>query len=312
MSDTVRKIPDCPRCCTFPRSTACAVMMAGSFKRASREAPIRRYLCFDCGKGFSEATLTREYRQRKRHLNDPLFKLLSSCVSMRRSAKLLGTARRTVERRLPYLAQVALDHHNTFLASRPPVQDVHFDDMESWIHTKLKPVSIPLAVEHPQRLILAFDVVSMPAKGRLAKKSLAKYGKRADHRRKGWQHTLSIVNQLTNTKIINITSDSHSCYSDQIRLHIANANHIQVKGRRGCVVGQGELKRGGQDPLFSLNQTAAMFRANVNRLVRRTWCTSKTIENLKCHMKIYTLWHNETIMAKLEQRPERSPFKGLC
>ncbi len=37
------------------------------------------------------------------------------------------------------------------------------------------------------------------------------------------------------------------------------SSHQRFKGRRGCIVGQGELKVGGFDPLFSLNHTYAMI-----------------------------------------------------
>jgi hypothetical protein len=47
---------------------------------------------------------------------------------------------------------------------------------------------------------------------------------------------------------------------------IPGAVHTTVKGRHGCVVGQGELKKIVFDPLFSFNHTAAMARANINRL----------------------------------------------
>jgi hypothetical protein len=50
-----------------------------------------------------------------------------------------------------------------------------------------------------------------------------------------------------------------------------NAVHIRKKSRRACVAGQGELKKGGHDPMFPLNHKAAMLRANVNRLIRKTW-----------------------------------------
>jgi len=62
------------------------------------------------------------------------------------------------------------------------------------------------------------------------------------------------------------------------------------------VVGQGELKRGGYDPLFSLNHTAAMIRANINRLFRRTWCTSKRIDRLEGHLLLYTDYHNRVLV----------------
>lgn len=305
------KLLDCPRCCPFPKGKGYSVVVAGTYKRASRAHPIQRYLCRDCGRTFSEATHTREYRQRKRHINHPLFELLSSAVSMRRAAAILRIARRTVERRLPYLALVANDHQQTLLKSLPSVTEAQFDDMESWIHTKLKPVSVPLVVTHPSRLIMSFDVVSMPAKGKLAKASVKKYGKRPDHRLRGWKEALSAFSAVADPKVI-ITSDAHPMYPQQIKTHLPQAIHKQVLSRRGCVVGQGELKRTGYDPIFSLNHTAAMFRANVNRLARRTWCTSKKAENLKRHMAIYVLWHNETILARQQGRKPYSCFANLC
>lgn len=311
MDQKTGKLPDCPRCCPFPKGRQRNIVPVGTFKRASRVDPIQRYQCLDCRRTFSDATLTREYRQRKRHINQPLFELLSSAVSMRRAAIVLKISRRTVERRLPYLALVAEDHHKRFLKSLPKADHVQFDDMESWIHTKLKPVSVPLVVTHPKRLILSLDVVSMPAKGKLARAAMAKYGKRPDHRKKGWQSVLAKLPAVTTTGV-RVTSDSHKMYPEQIRRYLPNSIHKQVISRRGCVVGQGELKRGGKDPIFSLNHTAAMFRANVNRLARRTWCTSKKAENLKRHMTIYTLWHNENILAKSEGRAKYSPFMGLC
>ena len=307
----MQNFPYCPHCCPYPQARPRAIRFAGTFKRASRTKPIQRYKCGDCGRSFSDATFTPEYRQRKRQINHPLYELMASSVSLRRSARILRVARKTVERRLPYLAFVANEHHKEFLSSLPPVNHAHFDDMESSIHSKLKPVSIPMVVNHPSRLVLAFDVVSMPAKGKLAKASVAKYGKRPDHRKKGWATTLSALNALADQKI-QITSDSHHMYRDQIKRYVPQATHEQVMSRRGCVVGQGELKRGGWDPIFSLNHTAAMFRANVNRMARRTWCTSKKAENLKRHMAIYTLWHNETILARNNGRKPYSPFLGLC
>jgi len=52
-------------------------------------------------------------------------------------------------------------------------------------------------------------------------------------------------------------------------------------------VGQGELKKAGFDYLFSVNHTFATVRAKVNRLNRRTWCTTKNPERLADHIDIF-------------------------
>jgi len=88
-------------------------------------------------------------------------------------------------------------------------------------------------------------------------------------------------------------SDMNPSYRPILEYHFPTAKYIQHKSRGGCVTAQGELKKVEFDPIFSLNHTLAMMRANMNRLVRRTWCTSKTIQGLREHLHLYMHYHNE-------------------
>ena len=73
--------------------------------------------------------------------------------------------------------------------------------------------------------------------------------------------------------------------------------HFRHKGGRGCITGQGELKKLRFDPLFSLNHTCAMLRANINRLFRKTWCTTKKKEGLERHLAVYMDFHNTRLLT---------------
>jgi len=307
MSCATPRHPACPHCCSFPRGRPSRVRRAGFFRRASAKNPIQRFYCFDCARGFSDATFTFEYRQRRRDLNEAIFTALASNMSMRRAAIVIATNRKTVDRRLGYFDHVARASHGRLLARIEQQNCVQFDDMETSEHTKLKPLAIPLVVAHPSRVILSYDVAEMPAKGHLASLSVKKYGRREDRRAKAWEYVLSGAKQATVPGVV-IVSDSHKRYPEMIRKFLPNAKHIQVKSRRACVAGQGELKKGGYDPIFSLNHTAAMLRANINRLIRKTWCTTKRKDRLLCHISLYVLWHNETIISKLENRRRVFPF----
>lgn len=297
----------CLYCCPLNKIQKPRVTRLGHYRRACDRKKITRYRCLDCKRSFSDATVTFEYRQKKRHINLPLFELLSSSVSLRRSAKLTRIHRITVDRRLAYFARVADHRQDVFLRKRPKSTHVQFDDMESSEHTKMKPLSIPMAVDNDSRKILAFDVVSMPAKGTLAAVSRKKYGPRADYRKKGWAEVLEKV-AATSTLGVTITSDSHTSYPRMIRTYVPGAVHVQVESRRACVAGQGELKEGAYDPLFAFNHTAAMLRANISRLVRKTWCNTKKLERLRMHIALYMMWHNEIITAEEQKREERFPF----
>ncbi len=93
-----------------------------------------------------------------------------------------------------------------------------------------------------------------------------------------------------------IKSDENSHYLNTVKTYFPNAHHKKFEGRSGCVVGQGELKSGGFDPLFSLNHSFAMLRANINRLFRRTWNTTKMPERFGLHIALYALFHNNRLI----------------
>ena len=177
----------------------------------------------------------------------------------------------------------------------PKVQELEFDDLETTLHTKLLPVSVSLAVESRTRRIVGFEVSRMPARGKWAKLSVQKYGKIKDQR--PWARaTLFERIKPYLTAEPTIKSDKNPGYPSSIRKVFPTALHVTVKGRRARQNGQGELKVGVWDPLFSLNHTCAMLRANINRLIRKTWCTTKRLDRLRDHLLIYACYHNEFLL----------------
>jgi len=175
------------------------------------------------------------------------------------------------------------------------ITEIQFDEMETSEHTKLRPVSILVAVEKHSRQILDIRVSRMPAKGLLKEKSLTKYGKLKDERPKAFKACFSDLKNNLEAQVL-FESDECPRYPRWVREYFPESTYKRYKGRRGCVVGQGEIKRGGFDPLFSLNHTCAMFRANVNRLFRRTWCTTKDINCLQMHLNLYAHYHNTQLI----------------
>ncbi len=277
-----------------------SVVRKGSFFRSSDGKRIVRFLCRNCKRSFSNASNSPCYWQKKRRLNKPIFELLVSGVSQRRIARLLKINRNTVVRKLLFLADQAKLSQQEFLESlrdsKNKVTSVQFDEMETFERSKCLPLSIPLIVEAESRKILSFRVAQMPAKGPLAEISRKKYGKREDHRAAAVDSLLSELSGVIQPKA-QMLSDQNPKYPNWVKRHFPSISHEAVKGRRGCVVGQGELKKIGNDPLFDLNHTCAMLRANVNRLFRRTWCTTKRPDRLEAHLAIYVAYHNQVLTA---------------
>jgi hypothetical protein len=172
-----------------------------------------------------------------------------------------------------------------------------FDDMETFEHTKCKPLSITLAVTYPERRILGVEVSTMPANGLLAALSRKKYGPRPDHRPQGRTRLFTRIKAWV-APGAQIKSDQNPHYPKDVKVHFPTSKHHRFKGRRGAIVGQGELKKIGFDPLFCLNHTCAMIRDNVNRLKRKTWATTKKPERLLAHLNLYAHFHNEVLLAK--------------
>src|SRR5271166_3835790 len=287
----MQPVPVYPNLTSSPCECRTHAVRRGYYFRSSDRARVQRYLCQRCGKSFSDATSSFCYMQKKRQFNQTIFKLLTGGYSQRRAALDLKLNRKTVVRTFLLLGKVAQDLLELTRSMSPEVTEMEFDELETFEHSKCKPLSIHLAVEHKTRRILGVKVARMPAKGPLAKLAMKRYGPREDQRKQKREELMEELKSIISPNAV-IKSDQNPHYPQDVKKHFPNCRHKRFKGRRGCVVGQGELKRGGFDPLFSLNHTAAMLRANINRLFRRTWCTTKQKERLALHIALYVEKHN--------------------
>jgi transposase-like protein len=267
----------------------------GHYYRHCDKSLVQRYKCGSCRRTFSDAYYSLHYRHRRRDVIRPLFGLLTGGFSLRRSAKYISINRKTVVRKFRLIGQFSINALEDLNRVIGKANEFQFDDLETFEHTKYKPLSVTLAVEKHTRRILGFAVSQMPAKGLLAKRAIKKYGFRQDLRKQGRRELFKSLNNLVSEKP-KIESDMNPHYESDVRHFFNNSEYTQHRGRRGCVVGQGELKSGGFDPLFSLNHTCAMLRANINRLFRKTWCTTKKPECLKYHIAMYSIFHNLALL----------------
>ena len=270
----------------------------GCFIRKSDGRSIQRFRCKLCKRSTSLAVNSPCYRQKKRQLNPVILKLYCSSVSLRRIAFLLGISRLTVDRKFVFLAKQAGLKNQKLLQdaiSSPVVKTVFLDEMEDRVHTKCKPAAIALAVTEA-RMILGHSVSPIRPKNlKLNAISKAKYPQWNDTSREGFKCLLEKLRPYL-SKTVKVISDQKLFYNRLVKEQFPESEHIQYESRRAVVAGLGELKEGGFDPMFPLNHTCAMLRANISRLVRRTWCTSKLIERLNLHISLYAYFHNSQLI----------------
>lgn len=273
------------------------VIKKGFFKRPSDGRLVQRYFCKDCARNFSKQTFSRFRWQRKIWISAALEKLITSGVSRRRSALLLGVNRKTIDRKITELSVYAQHWQREMLQTRTSFSAIQFDDLETFEHTRMKPLSVPLVVEDKSRFIIAAGVAQMPAKGLLAKRSVAKYGYRKDLRPQAWNAVLTAAKVYCD-RDCRVLSDENPHYPAQIKLHFPRSVHATTSGGRGCIAGYGELKKKGYDPMFALNHTCASLRDNLACLKRRTWTTTKKPSELEKLLNIAIMSHNKRLLAK--------------
>jgi len=225
--------------------------------------------------------------------------MLSSGMSQNRVALVLKINRKTVVRTM--LIEALKSHFNTRMNNlkKRRALIVQFDDLETFEHSKCKPLSITLAVEEETRRILGYEVSSMRAKGMLAKKARQIYGHRKDGRRRARRLLFNSLRPIVREEAT-FKSDSNPHYPPSVKLYFPRAKHLRFEGKRGSLGGQGELKKVKFDPIYSLNHTCAMLRANVNRLFRKTWCTTKRMDRLHAHLALYVDFHNSRLIPQRE------------
>ncbi len=270
------------------------IQKQGFYYRTSDRKKVQRFYCKLCNHRFSVATFSKNYAQKKRHVNHMVARLLVGGVSQREAARILKLNRKTIVRKFIFMAGEAEKKLHSYNQSFPKASAIQFDDMETFEHTKCKPLSITLTVEEKTRRILGFEVSQMPAKGHLAAISRKKYGARADLRKHARSILFKRISPLINPRCT-IKSDENPHYPSDVRRYFPQSSYKTFKGRRGSIVGQGELKKIGFDPIFDLNHTCAMLRAKASRLFRRTWCTTKKPDRLKSHLYLVALHHNKEL-----------------
>jgi len=281
----------CPNCENRELSGSIFVRF-GYFYRTCDSRWIQRFRCRSCRKTCSWASFSRWFRHKKRVKNEQLRRHFGSSGTIRRAARTFSLNRKTVERKLMALGFEAEANLRIENLTRSKVRVIEFDDMETFQHTKYKPLSITLAVQKRTRRILGLEVSTMPAKGLIAEKARQKYGRRFDGRAIARAELFRKLQDVVHEEAM-IKSDSNPHYVPDVAKFFPKARHVQYLGRRPASTGHGEIKKGKYDPLFAVNHTCAMFRLNVSRLARKTWVTTKRIDRLRAHLFIYAEYHNQ-------------------
>ncbi len=170
--------------------------------------------------------------------------------------------------------------------------ELFFDESETIEHTKCKPLNIAI-VGNEKYQILSMKVAVMPAKGKLAAISRKKYGWRPNERE---QKILEAFNEVKDNLCsfpVVIKSDLHPSYPRLVQASFPGIIHKQYLAKEKKKKYQERLhenlRKRIHDPIFAVNHGAAKIRDRIKRLCRRSWCTTKRVDNLQLHLDLFVL-----------------------
>lgn len=260
----------------------------GHFRIKRLNQSIRKYQCKNCSKIFSSRTFKIDYRHKKMDLNQVLIKLLVEGSSLRSASRILGMTYYNTYKKFLWLKNfVDLEKSKLNLKA----EKIQFDEMETIHHTKCKPLSIALVVNEKYEILEA-KVAQMPAKGRLSAFSFQKYGYRRDERSEKLHEIFkSLKMRLKQTPYV-IESDARPSYFRIVKKYFPEALYIQYNQTQRIRHQDRlheKLHKKRFDPLFAVNHKCALLRSHIKRLTRRSWCTTKKVENLQLHLDLFLI-----------------------
>ena len=141
------------------------IIKNGFFFRSNDSRKVQRFKCKVCGVKFSSSTGTLEFAQKKRRVNFLLLKLFCAKVTQRRAARIVGVNKITVARKFDYWTKKAALKNERFKTRlvKERINHLQFDDLITKEKTKLKPLSITVAVDGERRFILEANVSQIAA-----------------------------------------------------------------------------------------------------------------------------------------------------
>lgn len=288
--------PGCPHkgCPSSRKEGSFRCHRAGSYTRACDGRTVERFRCGTCQLTFSVQTFRLDYRHRRPELDQPVFEDLVSKVSHRQSARILGTTRRTVERRVRRFGAHGRAFHELMLAGKRLQGSFSLDEAETFERDRrLEPVTLPVLIEKPSRFFVHVDSAPLPARKPSSaaleqrKLELEKVeGPRKCGSRAAVKRCFEVLREHTGAegKLL-ISTDLKATYPAILKevFGARKVEHDKTSSKH---------KRDRKNPLFAINHTLAMLRDGVSRLVRRTWCHAKLRERLESHLWIYVAWRN--------------------
>ena len=248
----------------------------GNYK--AKTGTVQRYQCKDCDKTQTTRTNSLNYRLRKQRLAKKIKTLYCERMSLRGISRTLGIDRKTVN------AYFIRESHKSRVANLKGLESrgivstfIQFDDIETFEHSKQKPLGIYLSVRAKTGEIISAKVHTTHIRAlAVSKEKINKWNRNVD---KG----AALADCLLETKkAFNRVHTTLGC--DGEKINISTANEICDESFINIVT-LGENKK--------IDLAIRKMRNDISRLSRKSLCSTKKAERLQNHLDLYIDYHNK-------------------
>ncbi len=300
---------DCPRHLALESPARAFYWRVGSYQPRCRDEPVPRFRCKTCRIGFSRQTFRHDYRDRRPQCNKPLFRLLTSGVGLRQSARLLGLGVQSVQKKFCKIARTLTFLHENLSAELPTGGTYVMDEEETFEAASIRPLTMPVVIHRETWLVVAASVGSIR---RLAPAGTARRRRQAwdegDRGRRPDESSACVYEvlleldrriegrlTLQTDKKVSYAAIATGVFGDRLRHETTASTRLRAT----------------HNPLFPINTTLAMSRDNCGRLRRKSWLVTKVRERLRAQMALWMVYRNYVRRRFNRDQTDETPARLL-